>query len=210
MAEWHFFASGPSINPESKKFWVNGRTQEQRDNVLVPIQTAYDWSQSTGYSTWVGAWMTGNYNAGHDYNIVKQIEFGSFLARSLKEKGIKWSLNAGKHFYDYRETKWYTKTTDAGGIAILDAVLDPEKICIYERSQYRGNSFRLSAGSYTKAQLEEAGLTTAGSIMVPIDYTVSLYPEDNFEGTPVVEDRTIQNAENLAVESLKVEYISLV
>ena len=154
--------------------------------------------------------MTGDYNFGYHFNIVEQVAFGSFMARALKSEGINWALNAGKHFYDYREKEWYIKTTDAGGIAIIDAISDPEKITVYPESNYRGTSFRLGAGSYDLTDLQAVGFTTAGSIMVPIDYKVTLYSEDEFQGSSLVLEKTMQNNDGFQVKSMIIVFESLV
>ena len=133
------------------------------------------------------------------------------MARTLKSKGINWALNAGKHFYDYREKEWYIKSQEApGGIAILDALIDPDTICVYNESNYRGDSFRLGLGEYTYSDLQDEGFTFAGSIMIPIDYKVTLYSEDNFTGNSIVLQKTMQNNESFDVKSIKIVYESLV
>lgn len=131
MAEWHFYAAGPNPDINSKKYWKNGKSVLERQNVLGPIETAYNWSLSTGYKTWVGAWMPGNYNKGHNFTIPEQVRFGSFLVKSLDAKNIPWSVNAGKKFFDYENNEWFTKTTDAGGLPVVHAMLDPNKISLY-------------------------------------------------------------------------------
>jgi len=79
---------------------------------------------TTGYSTWVGAWMAGNYNKGNNFDLIGQIKFGSFMARKLAEKGIPWAINADNKFYDYANNVWFRTTSDAGGRPVLDAILD--------------------------------------------------------------------------------------
>lgn len=37
MAEWHFYAAGPSPDSSNKKYWLDGETQQERDNILGPI-----------------------------------------------------------------------------------------------------------------------------------------------------------------------------
>lgn len=75
--------------------------------------------------------MPGNYNKGHDYTIPEQVDFASFMVRALDSKNIPWSVNADKKFYDFDENKWFTKTTDAGGLPVIHAMLNPNQIALY-------------------------------------------------------------------------------
>jgi hypothetical protein len=61
MAEWHFYASGPSP-VDKEKLWTSG-TAAEKDIIRNKIKTAMDWQTKTNIQTWVGAWMAGNYNA---------------------------------------------------------------------------------------------------------------------------------------------------
>ena len=101
MAEWHFYAAGPQTDPSNKKYWNDGTTAEERNNILGPLQTAYDWGQNNNVALWVGAWMAGNYNNEGGFDLVKQSAFGSFMARALKNKNMPWSINADNKFYNY-------------------------------------------------------------------------------------------------------------
>ena len=74
MAEWHFYAAGPSKDNE-RKLWTTG-TDEEKQLVLEKIDYALRWQKDTGIATWVGAWMPGNYNDGDDYTIKEQVAFG--------------------------------------------------------------------------------------------------------------------------------------
>ena len=58
MAEWHFYASGPSRTNE-KKLWTTG-TDSEKAIIDNKIRLALDWQRETGIPTWVGAWMPGN------------------------------------------------------------------------------------------------------------------------------------------------------
>ena len=70
MAEWHYYAAGPNTDPTNKKYWNDGTTAAERNNVLEPLQTAYDWGQQHSVALWLGAWMAGNYNKGHEFDLV--------------------------------------------------------------------------------------------------------------------------------------------
>ena len=61
MAEWHFYAAGPS--PVNKvQLWTTG-TEAEKGIIREKIRIAVDWQQKNNKMTWVGAWMAGNYNA---------------------------------------------------------------------------------------------------------------------------------------------------
>ena len=104
MAEWHFYAAGPSKTNENK-LWTTG-TDKEKNILLKQIKMATDWQSKTGVLTWVGAWMPGNYNKGDDYRLTEQMAFSSFMSKELSKLGIPFSINADKHFYDYRKEKW--------------------------------------------------------------------------------------------------------
>ena len=55
MAEWHFYASGPS-KENQRKLWTSG-TAEERALIQEKIDLALQWQKETGIPTWVGAWM---------------------------------------------------------------------------------------------------------------------------------------------------------
>ncbi len=126
MAEWHFYAAGPSRkNP--KKRWTDGNPAE-RKLVLDKIALAKDW-QERNVPTWVGAWMANNFNdeeaggsAGKrgDYSIAEQVEFARFVAGELDRAGIPYAVNSDTKFYD-RETGLWIKEQQP----VLDAILQP-------------------------------------------------------------------------------------
>ena len=87
MAEWHFYAAGPSKTNE-KKLWTTG-TPAERQLVQSKIDKALQWQRETGIPTWVGAWMPGNYNDGNDYTLDEQLAFASFVAQALEDASIR-------------------------------------------------------------------------------------------------------------------------
>lgn len=109
MAEWHFYAVGPSKTNE-KKLWTTG-TAAERQLVLDQIQIALDWQAQTGIPTWVGAWMPGNYNDGNDYSPEEQMVFASFLCQSLDDAGIPFAVNSDTKFYDRESGGWISEMT---------------------------------------------------------------------------------------------------
>ena len=107
MAQWHFYASGPSKTNE-RKLWTTGTVQE-KNLILEKIQLALEWQQSTGIPTWVGAWMPGNYNDGDDYSISEQAAFAQFMKASLESAGIPFAVNSDTKFYNREQNEWIEK-----------------------------------------------------------------------------------------------------
>ena len=98
MAEWHFYASGPSKkNP--KKRWTTGTPEEKR-LILDKINQALAWQKRTGHYTWVGEWMPGNYNKGNTYRVPEQVAFATFVSCALRKAGIPFAINQANKFYD--------------------------------------------------------------------------------------------------------------
>ena len=107
MAEWHFYAAGPSKTNE-KKLWTTG-TDEEKALITDKINTALKWQEETGIPTWVGAWMAGNYNDGDDYSVKEQVVFATFMTESLDNAGIPFAVNSDTKFYDREKNKWIGK-----------------------------------------------------------------------------------------------------
>ena len=104
MAEWHFYASGPSKTNE-RKLWTTG-TDEEKAIIEEKIRLALDWQRETGIPTWVGAWMPGNYNDGNDYTVEEQVVFAGYVARRLTDAGIPFAVNSDTKFYDRETNRW--------------------------------------------------------------------------------------------------------
>lgn len=104
MAEWHFYAAGPSKTNE-KKLWTTG-TAEEKQLIQDKIQLALQWQAETGIPVWVGAWMPGDYNDGDNYSIAEQCVFASHMAESLDEAGIPFAVNSDTKFYDREQQMW--------------------------------------------------------------------------------------------------------
>lgn len=107
MAEWHFYAAGPSKTNE-KKLWTIG-TNEEKQLIQNKIDAALKWQKQTGIPTWVGAWMAGNYNDGNDYTIPEQVSFASFVCEALDQAGIPYALNSDTKFYNRETNEWYAE-----------------------------------------------------------------------------------------------------
>lgn len=104
MAEWHFYASGPS-KTNGRKLWTTG-TDAEKKLVSDKIGYAVAWQQQTGIPTWVGAWMAGNYNDGDDYTMEEQLQFASFMCSSLDAAGIPFAVNSDTKFYNRDSGQW--------------------------------------------------------------------------------------------------------
>ncbi|MEY8321358.1 cellulase family glycosylhydrolase [Lachnospiraceae bacterium 46-61] len=104
MAEWHFYASGPSKTNE-RKIWTTG-TLEEKKLIQDKIDFALAWQESTNIPTWVGAWMAGNYNDENDYSIVEQIKFAKFVVERLEFANIPFAVNADTKFYQRETGLW--------------------------------------------------------------------------------------------------------
>ena len=104
MAEWHFYASGPSKTNE-RKLWTSG-TESERQLIREKIGYALRWQEETGIPTWVGAWMPGNYNDENDYTLNEQMEFAVFMCDSLEAAGIPFAVNSDTKFYDRENGAW--------------------------------------------------------------------------------------------------------
>ena len=110
MAEWHFFAAGPSKSNDKKR-WTTG-TEEERQKIKKSIKVAVDWQKKTGIYTWVGAWMPGDYNKGDNYSVKEQTGFASFMTQQLDKYGVPFAIVADHHFYDYKAEQWIPKYKD--------------------------------------------------------------------------------------------------
>lgn len=110
MAEWHFFAAGPSKSNDKKR-WITG-TAEEKQKIKKSIKVAVDWQKETGIYTWVGAWMPGAYNKDDNYSVKGQTEFASFMTQQLDKHGVPFAINADHHFYDYKAEQWIPKYKD--------------------------------------------------------------------------------------------------
>lgn len=119
MAEWHFYASGPSKVNESK-MWTTGTPEEKRI-ILDKIRTAKEWEKQTGIPTWIGAWMPGSYNDGNDYPINEQVAFARFVASELDKAKIPFAVNSDSKFYDRARQSWIPSMRP-----VLAAILSPE------------------------------------------------------------------------------------
>jgi hypothetical protein len=118
MAEWHFYAAGPSkTNPA--RLWTTGTPQEKQI-ILDKIKLAKDWQAKTGILTWVGAWMPSNYNDGNDYTADEQIGFARFVSAALDSVYVPFAVNSDTKFYNRETNQWIPET-----LPVLKTILKP-------------------------------------------------------------------------------------
>ncbi|MGL4345911.1 MAG: glycoside hydrolase family 5 protein, partial [Cellulosilyticaceae bacterium] len=106
MAEWHFYASGPSKD-NARKLWTVG-TPAEKNLINEKIDLALAWQQQTGIPTWVGAWMPGNYNDGDDYTVQEQVVFADYMTEQLAKAKIPFAVNSDTKFYNRETNTWET------------------------------------------------------------------------------------------------------
>ncbi len=133
MAEWHFYATGPQTdNP--KKQWTTG-TDEEKKLLTDRFDHALAWSNAHHIPTWVGAWMSSDFNkvnsdkrasdgapAGGSYSLAEQIHFSSFVSQELYKRHIPFAINSDTKYYDREKNEWHGSRK-----AVLDAILAPWK-----------------------------------------------------------------------------------
>lgn len=107
MAEWHFYASGPS-KENQRKLWTTG-TKKEKGLINEKINLALAWQKKTGIPTWVGAWMAGNYNDGNDYSIEEQVKFAHYMVTQLEAAKIPFAVNSDTKFYNRETNTWVKK-----------------------------------------------------------------------------------------------------
>ncbi|MDZ7880764.1 MAG: cellulase family glycosylhydrolase [Saprospiraceae bacterium] len=119
MAEWHFYAAGPSKDNANKK-WTTGTAAEKK-LIQDKINLALDWQKKTGLTTWVGAWMAGDYNDGDNYSVAEQVVFANFIACALDKAKIPYAVNSDTKFYDRAKNEWIQDMQ-----SVLNAILKPK------------------------------------------------------------------------------------
>lgn len=115
MAEWHFYASGPS-KTNKEKLWTTG-TEDEKKIIIDKINLALEWQKKTGIPTWVGAWMPGDYNDGNNYSVEEQAVFAKFVSSELDKAKIPFAVNSDTKFYDRKNNEWYSEM-----IPVLNAI----------------------------------------------------------------------------------------
>lgn len=131
MAEWHFYAAGPSKTNE-RKLWTTG-TDYEKSLINEKIDLALKWQEEHNIPTWVGAWMPGNYNDGNDYSIEEQQVFASYMTSRLTEAAIPFAVNSDTKFYDLKKTSGLRKCS----LFLTPFTTNPDDfICLYIQKMY--------------------------------------------------------------------------
>jgi hypothetical protein len=104
MAEWHFYAAGPS-KTNKEKLWTTGTAAEKKA-IIDKINLAQKWQKANNIPTWVGAWMPGNYNDENNYKIDEQVNFATFMTNALSDAKVPFSVNSDTKFYDRKNNSW--------------------------------------------------------------------------------------------------------
>ncbi|MEB2837203.1 MAG: glycoside hydrolase family 5 protein [Desulfurococcales archaeon] len=122
MVEWHIYAGGPK-----------GPSGEPYNETLIEeaIAHAEEWSRAHGVPVWMGAWRPNRYPK-HGiqhypdgaprgvYSLRVAVEFSRYMAATLCNHGIPFTVNADTLFLDYQHARWYPSQE-----AVLDAILGP-------------------------------------------------------------------------------------
>ena len=206
MWEWHFYAAGPS-KTNKNKLWTIG-TFEEKKLLTDKIDAAIDWENETGFPSWVGAWMPGNYNDADESSIPEQVAFSAFMVRELEKANIPWALNAIQHFNNYLDgnNEWKQER-----LPVLDIVIDPWSASLYSDLNFGGNNQRLSEGNYNKNDLDSLNLIeNIKSVMVPPDFKIYFYSGEEFNGDEkiisVTTNDIFSDAQSFSFQSIKIIY----
>lgn len=197
MAEWHFYASGPS-KENARKLWTTG-TKEEKKLIQDKINLAKAWQKDTGIPTWVGAWMAGNYNDGDDYSIEEQVKFAHYMVTQLQAANIPFAVNSDTKFYDRESNKWVTHML-------------PLRYCIYD--SYKKAAAQLF--SQSKVKMKAARVVSQNSIQVSweklkhasayrlVISTSSKFNRSKRQYSPSVTNKTIKNLQKGKTYYIKV------
>ena len=144
MAEWHFYAAGPSKKIGGPKVWTVGTASEQKE-IIDKIDFAKSWSDSSAVPTWVGAWMPNNFNTNPqgnslgEFTVKEQMVFAMFMSCQLKKRGIPHAVNSDSKYYEREKQMWLHYPSQNKSHVILDAIInpnvDPDTCFEYPRKQ---------------------------------------------------------------------------
>ena len=158
MAEWHFYAAGPSKTNE-RKLWTTG-TDAEKKLITDKIQLALEWQDKNKIPTWVGAWMAGNYNDGNHYSVQEQTIFASFMTEQLTNAGIPFAVNSDTKFYDREKNIWIEN-------------LQPVFACIYGKKAQteENNNSTSNTAEITINKKIHVGFNAKGNLDTSKQYT---------------------------------------
>ena len=106
LAEYHFYAAGPTKTTTSKRYWENG-TREDKKRVRQAIEPGAQWDKEN-IPVYFGAWMT-NDNKGGGLDQQECQEFACYFAKQLKANNISWSMNVLDLYYNTEKYQWIEK-----------------------------------------------------------------------------------------------------
>lgn len=177
MAEWHFYAAGPSKTNE-RKLWTTG-TDAEKKLITDKIQLALEWQDKNKIPTWVGAWMAGNYNDGNHYSVQEQTIFASFMTEQLTNAGIPFAVNSDTKFYDREKNIWIEN-------------LQPVFACIYGKKAQteENNNSSSNTAEITINKKIHVGFNAKGNLDTSKQYT---YVKKEFSALKKKEGRYQQN-----------------
>lgn len=180
------------------------------------------WSAASGQTS--NQWVLIDFGAATSYNrvVLKEISFQRVTSFKIQ------SSNDGTTFTDLfsgttigaSNTVTFAQVTSryvrllmptASGVPTINEIQVYQDVQLFQNTSYGGWFANYPLGTYTTAQLVGAGGVDndASSMRVPPGMKVTLYTNDNFTGTNVVEtaddSSLIDNGMNDAVSSLKVE-----
>lgn len=130
------------------------------------------------------------------------------MTRELNKASIPWVINTGNKYYDYENKKWFNVTPNFVGIPVRVVLLDTQKITLYKDTYYKGNSVRLEKGEYIGDTLKTLGLfKNTRSLMIPFDFEITVYDEDNFTGKSRAITQTLSTFDDSEFASMSVNYL---
>ncbi|WP_299319735.1 beta/gamma crystallin-related protein [uncultured Maribacter sp.] len=91
----------------------------------------------------------------------------------------------------------------ASSVKIYQSVVPsgPTVATFYEDSDYSGNSWELEEGEYADISLQDLTMNAISSVQVEEGFSVELYPELNFGGTPVILSSDSENLTSLGIDN---------
>lgn len=126
----------------------------------------------------------------------------------MDKASIPFGVNADNTYYDFEKKEWYNTSTVAAGIPVRDAILDPNRVVLYQDQDYRMKGNSLKPGKYDATELSKMGIDNVGSIMIPFDYEVKLWTNENFTGDSRTLNITMNNISNVNFKSIEVIYLA--
>lgn len=156
MAEWHFYAAGPS-KTTPRKLWTTG-TDAEKKLITDKIELALEWQEKNNVPTWVGAWMAGNYNDGNHYTVQEQVNFATFMTAQLTKAGIPFAVNSDTKFYDREKNIWIEDLQP-----VFECIYGQKAVTIGNNSTGNGTTATDTSGFKTNKKIN-VGFNAKGSL----------------------------------------------